>query len=747
MYKVKIITFLTSLVFLGLLFTGSINALSRPTGEIAKARASLQQRLQQRQGRGDTFAAETEKGSSRVFDTVYKRASECKKDDFFLCSSLEDQALSGLGFCISNEVVALSTKMSLDALNLSSPANQGQEKPKIIKIGYPLGTIGDAVSVLQEIVKNRGNVETGTVDKAIVDKSIKPEILNSFNRLSNVTKILGELDCKVNIQRDFLPKLKDIMERSDQDIVNNATFHQLPNGYQNVLLSDSIKTLLQEGIVKRGLLTNTFRSRLPMVISSDGERIVALTSEGGVELFVFDSNQKDYDLTKFPLSGGACSCVTISPDGNTIVAVNPSGIKVINTNDVIGAKNFQAELIRLPNNTIKFLMLNYDGSVLVYWDQQDNIVIRNLKTGSDTKVPKKEVVGFDIISKVLINSSGNKVAVLHDDFLEICSIGTEVVTTAIPGSFKDVVISSDGSRAILLDKNGKIALLDITDGGIKGNYLIGHKKNVSSAAFSPNGRYIATVGDDGFCLWEAKNGSKIYGPSGDATLLGGFSYVPFDDEKSYQISDDFIVWKDKNVKKGEDATKIYQRSDKVTTLGVFSNVAFSHDGRQLLLYSSYAPDDLYINPNERLVCYDIKKILTSGKGPISPEFTAGVSAEVKEISGLSFSDDDRRVIFSGNPIVVKMLLTDEQIEILEKIEKCTIEQKRLIYQLAFAFQFGKSKPLKEGSAEFAIFKTLPNDIQKALIDWVGYKVEPVISSFEGLYGRRARVISEIQERY
>ena len=708
------INFCHSVLLIGLFFLKNTCAM-RPSGKVAE---NMQLIPKNRQTRWTTFVKNRDEGS-RIFSnpiesidpveaaTRFQRSgyaqalNQCKESDVFLCSSLEDQGQ--LGFCLSKEVVALSDTIRLKEFSLSSIEKEAYKKPKIIKVPYALDVLKDAVSVLQEIIVNGGAPGEGVIDKVIVDKSIKQEILDSFNRLSNVTRVLGELRCRVNIQRDFLSKLKDMMDSSDQDIVNNATFHQLPKGYQDLLISDSMKMLLGDAILKAYYTADVINAKFPVSVSSDGKKIVYLNDDkASVEITVWNSIAKNYESDPIALNGGVCSYAVISPDGSKIIVANESGIRFLDTDEVI-TQNFSARFLPLSKNTIRFLMCNYNGSVLVARDQQDKVTVFH-ESGTSFIVPEPDAPGFNILSEVLINLSGNRVVALYEDVVTVCDSSHKSMLGTLDGSFKKVKISPDGSNMIFLSKDGKqMFCCDMTNvaSGIKSYPMVGHQKKISSLAFSPDGNFVASVGDDGFILWNIKDGrKKIYGPSADATLLEAFD-----------------------------------------------EVAFSHDGKRLLLYRNKLPNDLYVD-NGRLVCYNIDKILHSHGGPLSPEFMSVVDSQIKKISGLSFSDDDQRIIFSGYPTLVQQLLNAEQVAILKKIEKCDLKQRRLIYQLAFAFQYGKPMKLKEGSTELATFKTLPEDIQKALYDWIGRpKDDPAMLNRMGIYGRRYNAIGQVQESY
>jgi WD40 repeat protein len=105
---------------------------------------------------------------------------------------------------------------------------------------------------------------------------------------------------------------------------------------------------------------------------------------------------------------------------------------------------------------------------------------------------------------VLVGGSNGYIRAYRVDTLE------ELWKTKVRSRLSDIAFSPDGSRAVVVGNRGMIAMIDTTTGEVV-QHFEGHAGWIQAAAFSPNGRYIATGSSDStVMIWDSENGEDIH---------------------------------------------------------------------------------------------------------------------------------------------------------------------------------------------------------------------------------------------
>lgn len=434
-----------------------------------------------------------------------------------------------------------------------------------------------------------------------------------------------------------------------------------------ISILESVQNFLKQEIINKYISVRTTsldtnpKNGVQAVVSADGRKILISTKKEHPTVVLYEDQGKGGNPKFEPICvlKMDCSCIAMSPDGSKIVIVTDMDVFVI---DFSEAPNLQKNMkFSELNNTIKFVKFSEDSSSFATLDEASNIVVWNTRDMFITKEAKRSLLKKPLFlqnvgscfSDLLINTDGTVIAARYNDglFLYRCN----ELATGVPIKFsylKGFVMSPDGKSIVMWNEHDKMFLVNAEDfSDVKLIPMVSHKKGVSSVAFSHDNKLIGSVGPDGFIMWH-ESGKALYRLSTEKQL--------------------------------------------------FNDIAFSHDSKKLLLYGS------------NLLCYDIEKIFND-RALQKPDFIMGIESDKVKSSKLFFSNDDKRIIFSGSATVVVAPLTDADLAVLEKIKQCTPVQQQLLYK---AFEHNGVIPMDLNDFNPNVFNTLPNDIQDALSDWI-----------------------------
>lgn len=185
------------------------------------------------------------------------------------------------------------------------------------------------------------------------------------------------------------------------------------------------------------------------------------------------------------------------------------------------------------------------------------------------------------------------------------------------------VAFSPSSRLLASDSRNRIKLWDVTTGQLL-RTLAGHADLINSVAFSPDGRLLASGSrDDTIKLWEVATGQEVRTLSGHAGSVNSVAFSPDGRLLASGSSDTTIkLW--------EVATGSLVRTLSGHIYGV-NSVAFSPDGQLLASGSSDQTLRLW-NP---VTGQELHVLISPGSGP--------ESGHIESIESVAFSPDGRLV--------------------------------------------------------------------------------------------------------
>jgi len=136
---------------------------------------------------------------------------------------------------------------------------------------------------------------------------------------------------------------------------------------------------------------------------------------------------------------------------------------------------------------------------------------------------------------------------------------------------QSLALSPDGKRIVSGGSDNAVCLWDFNTGNLELT-LSGHEYQVTSVAFSADGRFIISGSDDGLICWDAKTGNQLHDFGGYRAMVQAVAISPdgqFVLSGSWDTPTSLVLW---NVHSGQSIRVLHGHT------GV-SSVAFSLDGR------------------------------------------------------------------------------------------------------------------------------------------------------------------------
>jgi WD40 repeat protein/serine/threonine protein kinase len=263
-----------------------------------------------------------------------------------------------------------------------------------------------------------------------------------------------------------------------------------------------------------------------------------------------------------------------------------------------------------------------------------------------------------------------------------------VEPTVLSGGAKEVyaaAFSPDGGRLAAAHGDGTIGLFDVETGEHR-QPLSGHTKVVFSVAFHPDGRHLASASADGTVkVWDVTTGATIHTHPGQARGGGGASFVGSggvafspDGRRLAAVRDNgFTVW---DVEGGREISSPSPKEGEV------SFVAFSPDGRFLAsgngkgllrVWDARTGQLVHEIPAHNAVITAVafrphsRWVATAGYDRTVKvwDVTTGqvlrtLPGQSRTVFGLAFTPDGRRLAACGEDTTVKLLDADTHQELL-----------------------------------------------------------------------------------
>jgi WD40 repeat protein len=373
------------------------------------------------------------------------------------------------------------------------------------------------------------------------------------------------------------------------------------------------RTLYAEG----SLRTVTF--------SPDGKRLATGGLDG--KLILWDA-QTGARLRTLDSLGSFVSSVAFSPDGRLLASGSDTSVILWDAESGTRLRTLQKH-----SGAVYSVAFSSDGKRLVSGSEDHNIIIWDVKSGAIVRVLEGHTaavysLAFTTDGKLLASGSEDKNIILWSAL-----DGTRLRT--LKGE-KDAVFcvafSPDGKRlasgngaipnglnVTLLSTDRDVVLWDVQN-GTRLLTLKGHKNGVTSVAFSPDGRVLASgSGDHNIIMWDPDKGDRLQTFEGHRGSVEGMAFSPNGRLLASVSADrEVILW---------EGPKAESHRTLAGHLGGVTSVAFSPDGK-LLASGSEAHE---------LILWDATKgtrIMTLG-------------GHTKSVNSVAFSPDGKLLASGG----------------------------------------------------------------------------------------------------
>ncbi len=311
-----------------------------------------------------------------------------------------------------------------------------------------------------------------------------------------------------------------------------------------------------------------------LAFSPDGKMVASGTRDNTVQIWDAETGK----LLAGPLEGhsGWVVSVAFSPDGKKIVSGSEDG-----TNRIWDANT--GELVAGPlvghTHRVSSVTFSPDGKRVFSGDSDGTIFIWDASTGEVVAGPlggPSEVrsIAFSPDGKKVVCCYGAQFKTRDADTGELPNGPFEGHTSAV-SSF---AYSPNGKRIASGSGDNTIRIWDAKTGELVAGPLEGHTSAVISVAFSPNGKRVASGSwDKTVRIWDAKTGELILGPLQSDSNIISVAFSP-DGKRLLTGSDDHTIqiW---NSKTGE----LVKEPLKGHLSFITWPFAFSPDGKKIIV--------------------------------------------------------------------------------------------------------------------------------------------------------------------
>jgi WD40 repeat protein len=410
--------------------------------------------------------------------------------------------------------------------------------------------------------------------------------------------------------------------------------------------------------------------------------------------------------------------------------------------EYLKTKENEKKILKGHTREVNCVAYSFDGSYMISGADDNNLILWDGKTGEQIKILKGHK---NWVSCLAYSPDGNYIVSGSADSNLILWNGKTGEQIKILQGHKNWVsclaYSPDGDY-IVSGSEDKNLILWSGKTGEKIKTLEGHKDEVSCVAYSPDGDYIISgARDNNLILWNGKTGEQIKILKGHLKGHNGWvnciAYSPDNYIVSGLYIRDLILW---NGKTGEKINILQGYTGKV------SCVAYSPDGNYIVsgltgpqnnlilwdgktgerikifrghvegvLCVAYSSDGNYIvsgSYDENLILWDSKtgeqiKIFKGHKG---------------KVSCVAYSPDGDCIVSGShdNNLILWKFIDQKTIDFIAT--KLNIAQARFLYRLYLAQKNEVPVILYIKDADYQIYLTLPDDVQRAIKTFLPFKM-------------------------
>lgn len=308
--------------------------------------------------------------------------------------------------------------------------------------------------------------------------------------------------------------------------------------------------------------------------SPDATTLLTISDDNTVKVWDTTNRAELHTFTGF---SNEIESMALSPD-QSILAIGAGGsyntwIKLLN------AKTGE-EIQQLTGHEDIIFDLDFssDGTMLASASRDGTAKIWDLQTREEIYSSEK----LDLMNGLEFSPDGKLLATTTPDVVQLDTLQSlDITFTTDFSSFNMCVAFSPDGKILawgggMFDESGSVDLFNVTTGQ-QFSSLKGHTNMVSTIAFSPNGKLIASGSWDGTTkMWDVQTGDNIFTFDGDSTYVKTVSFSPDGKWLAVGLLNHKIkIW---DISTGHEIATLMGHSS------VVSDLQFSKNGK--LLYSS-----------------------------------------------------------------------------------------------------------------------------------------------------------------